>query len=344
MEIQELKNYILENRKVEEVLAALGCHHITYHRGAPHNYYTCGNPDGDNPGAITVYENACLRTVNYTRSIEQNGLPSDILSLVQYFCGCSFFHAVKQICDWVGLSYYHDFEQDAPESLRITRLLRQLNSGEDGAQENAPLRPLPETLLHYYHPWVNDMFCADHISYLTQRRFEVGYDSQSNRITIPIRDEMGTLVGVKGRLFARSIPEGEAKYTYLERVNRSRILYGLYLTYPYIARAGRVYVGESEKSVMQLWDMGIRNAVATGGKKVSACQIEMLTRLCAEVVFLFDQDVQKPELQALADKFVIGVPVCALLDSTGILAEKESPTDSPEKFRLLVQSGTVKLK
>ena len=344
MEIQELKNYILENHKIEAVLLALGCHHISHRHGAPHDYYTCGNPDGDNPGAITVYENAYLRTVDYTRSIEQNGIPSDILCLVQHFCGCSFFHAVKQICDWVGLSYYHDFEQDAPASLRITKLLKRLNSGEEDAQENAPLRPLSETLLHYYHPWVNDMFRADHISYATQRTFEVGYDSQSNRITIPIRDEMGTLVGVKGRLFAHSIPEGEAKYTYIERVNRSRILYGLHLTYPYIRRAGRVYVGESEKSVMQLWDMGVCNAVATGGKKVSPCQIEMLTRLCAGIVFLFDKDVAKSELQALAGRFVNGVSVHALLDQSGVLGEKESPTDSPEKFRRLLQAGTVKLK
>ena len=53
MEIQELKNYILENHKIEAVLLALGCHHISHRHGAPHDYYTCGNPDGDNPGAIT---------------------------------------------------------------------------------------------------------------------------------------------------------------------------------------------------------------------------------------------------------------------------------------------------
>lgn len=344
MEIQELKNYILENHKVEDVLLALGCHHVAHRNGSPHSYYTCGNPDGDNPNAITVYENTYLRTINYTRNIEQNAIPADIISLVQHFCKCSFFHAVKQICDWVGLSYYHNFDQDLPESLRLTKLLRQLSGGEEDSPDNTPLRPIPEALLRYYHPWVNDMFYADHISYTTQRTFEVGYDSQSNRITIPIRDEMGTLVGVKGRLFAHAVPEGEVKYTYLERVNRSRILYGLHLTYPYIKRAGKVYVGESEKSVMQLWDMGVCNAVATGGKKVSSCQIEMLTRLCADVVFLFDQDVKKPELQFLADKFVSGVPVYALLDNTGILGEKESPTDSPEKFRRLVQSGIVKLK
>ena len=64
-------------------------------------------------------------------------------------------------------------------------------------------------------PYVNDLFFKDNIDYGTQAKFEVGYDEQTNRITIPIRDEIGTLVGVKGRMFGKAQKDGELKYLYI---------------------------------------------------------------------------------------------------------------------------------
>lgn len=87
-------------------------------------------------------------------------------------------------------------------------------------------------------------------------------------------------------MFGKAQKDGELKYLYIEPTNRSKVLYGLNHTYDAIQRAHKVYVGEAEKSVMQLWSMGMCNAVATGGKRVSRQQIDMLTRLCVDVVFL----------------------------------------------------------
>ena len=98
-----------------------------------------------------------------------------------------------------------------------------------------------------------------------------------------------------------------------------------------------VDVTESEKGVLQLWSMGICNAVATSGKKVSSQQINMLTRLCAKVVFLFDKDVQREELQRLADRFVDSVEISTVIDNRDILDDKESPTDNPKKLIKLLK-------
>ena len=51
MDARELKEYILENNYVEQILDAIHCHHIKFHG----DYWTCGNPDGDNTGAIVIY-------------------------------------------------------------------------------------------------------------------------------------------------------------------------------------------------------------------------------------------------------------------------------------------------
>ena len=115
--------------------------------------------------------------------------------------------------------------------------------------------------------------------------------------------------------------------------NQWKKVHGLYKTEPYIKNKGLVYVGEAEKSVMQMWNMDVCNCVATGGKKVSQNQIEILTRLCVDICFVFDKDVQLSELMVLANRFVDGVSVYAVVDDKGILDEKEAPTDNPEKFK-----------
>ena len=134
------------------------------------------------------------------------------------------------------------------------------------------------------------------------------------------------------------------KYLYLEPCARNRILYGLYKTEPYIKNKGLVYVGEAEKSVMQMWNMDVYNCVATGGKKVSQNQIEILTRLCVDICFVFDKDVQLSELMVLANRFVDGVSVYAVVDDKGILDEKEAPTDNPEKFKALIENCVRRIK
>ena len=71
-----------------------------------------------------------------------------------------------------------------------------------------------------------------------------------------------------------------------------KIIYGLNKTLPYIKRTGRIYVGEAEKFVLELWSHGVRNTGGTGGKELSQYQIDMLIRLGVEVIFCFDEDVK----------------------------------------------------
>lgn len=339
--IADLKNYILEENQIETILDAIGCHHIRHKSG----YYQCANPDGDNQTALCVYENESLTAVDYTRNISKSGQSADLITVVQFFLELSFPQAVSKMCAWVGLDYYHDFESDLPQSIAITRELLTLQGGDVSEQDDKPITPISEHILSYYVKRVNQPFADDGISYLTQSEWEIGFDQSTNRITIPIRDEIGTLVGVKGRMLAPPQTEEEAKikYLYLEPCSRSHILFGLYKTMEFIKSAGCVYVGEAEKSVLQMWNMGTYNCVATGGKKVSTHQIELLTRLCVDVIFLFDKDVQKQELLDLGARFTEGVKVYAAYDDKNILDDKEAPTDNPVKFKRMIHECVRRL-
>ena len=48
--IVEIKKYIIDNDKIEDILTSLSCHHIK-DKG---EYYTCARPNGDNPQSIVV--------------------------------------------------------------------------------------------------------------------------------------------------------------------------------------------------------------------------------------------------------------------------------------------------
>ena len=341
MDIEILKEHILENNFIPTILEELGCHHIRKKDG----YFQCANPDGDNVTAVCVYENTNLTTINYTRDISNGkNIHTDLISLVEFYKNETFPYAVKWICDVLDIDYYSNLDEDLPKSLQLTKMLVEMQSVDTEAETEKPLKPIPEKILSYFKPYVNDMFNEDGVSYDTQAEFEIGYDEFTNRITIPIRDDLGNLVGVKARYFYRQVPEDEQKFMYIEKCARSQILYGLYKTINFIKKAQRVFVTEAEKGVQQLYDKGYFEAVATGGSKISKSQIDKLTRLCVPIIFVFDKDITKEELDDIASRFIDGTEVYALIDTIGILNEKESPTDNISKFEQLLEKCMYRLK
>lgn len=334
MDVRELKEYIYNNQYIEQILTSIGCHHIKHKDG----YYQCANKDGDNNTAICVYENEAITTVNYTRQIIKGARATDLIDLVCYNEDLSFPEGLKFICNEIGLSYYHDFDEDIPDSFKYLKMIEEMDSNYEEDYDK-PLKPIDESVLNYYKPYVNDMFANDGIDYQTQRDFNIGYDPETNRITIPIHSEIGDLVGVKGRIFSETLDSFDTKYLYLIQCNKSRLLFGLNKAMPYIKRQKIVYVFESEKAVMQCWSIGIRNAVATGGKSISRHQIELLTRLGAKIVFCYDKDVTQTELEAIAERFIDGINIYAIIDKDNILGEKESPSDNSEKMMQLIENN-----
>lgn len=341
MDVKELKRYIYENKYVEQILESIGCHHISYHSSG--GYWTCANHDGDNKKAIVLYNNDCLWCENHTRKLIKGKYATDIVDLVCFVRQLSFPEGLNSLCEEVGMSYYHNFDEDIPESFKILKMIDEMNSNFIDENEK-PLVPISENILHYYKPYVNDLFYEDNIDYSTQKEFEIGFDEESNRYTIPIRSEIGDLVGVKARYFYRDVPDGENKYIYLERCAKSKIVYGLNKTMHFAKISGRIYVGEAEKFVQQLWSYGYKNGAATSGKKLSKRQIELLVRIGVMIIFCFDKDVQKEELEELATRFPDGVPLFYMFDEDNILDLKESPSDKPEKWSYMVENNIYKMR
>lgn len=354
MNSQDIKEYIIINDKIKYVLEELGCHHVVSHDNS--RYYSAGFPAmkgypyGDNTKAITVYSDN-LHVESHTRNIKDKYGNSDIISLVCAIKDLYFTSALKWLCEILGIDYYNDESEDIPLSLQWTNMLEDMNSNMDEIEDDIKLKPINENILDTYYRCGNDLFLKDDISLKTQREFEIGLDLESQRITIPIRDELSTLVGVKGRLFTKTQIDNGDKYIYLEKCSKSKILYGLYKTINYIKISNNVIVVESEKSVLRLWDLGIKNSVSIGGHSLSKYQTEMITRLgIDEVILCYDQDVNrmengkvnKKEYVNEASKFIKEIKVTAMVDLNGdYLLEKESPVDDTEKFNKLFNERKV---
>lgn len=337
MQVNELKEYLLNNELCEDVLTALGCGHIR-NRG---EYISAQNPDGNNKQAITLYLNENLNCIDYTRQISKTKRATDIFDLVAYFKQCTFAESMKWVCDTVGLDYYHE-PDDVPESLKILRFLREMsNDGND--EDNRSVVPIPEEILNYYLPYPNKMFENDGISLDIQQELGYGYDPQTNRITIPIRTPIGDLCGVKGRLLGEP-DEYNPKYVYIEPTVKSKILYGLYENKNYIKNSNQLLIFEAEKSVAQCASNGIRNCVAIGGKSISKTQMELIIRTgCAPIVAL-DKGISVDEIKSVSSVFPENIPVYYIYDKDNILLDKQSPSDDFEKFRYLFGNNIYELR
>jgi DNA primase len=115
------------------------------------------------------------------------------------------------------------------------------------------------------------------------------YDRFRNRITFPIRDPKGRVIGFGGRVLDASEP----KYLNSPETpvfHKGLALYGLFEARRHPGRAPRIVVVEGYLDVISLAQFGIEPAVATLGTATTAEHIRRLTRLTDQLVFCFDGD------------------------------------------------------
>lgn len=156
---------------------------------------------------------------------------------------------------------------------------------------DSPPKTYDESILDYYLKVPNVRFQHDHILLETQMEFGISYDVNTDRIVIPIRDQHGSLMGVKGRRNYETDNEDDPKYIYLVPCQMSKTLFGYSTNYSSMY-GGTVMIFESEKSVLQCASYGYHNAVALGSNSLSEYQAKMILSLNPQkVIFMLDSDL-----------------------------------------------------
>ena len=115
------------------------------------------------------------------------------------------------------------------------------------------------------------------------------YDRFRGRVTFPIRNTKGQIIGFGGRV----IGAGEPKYLNSPETplfEKGRELYGLFEARREIRAAGRVLVVEGYMDVVALAQHGVGYAVASLGTACTPAHVQKLTRQADRIVFCFDGD------------------------------------------------------
>ncbi|WP_241136770.1 DNA primase [Achromobacter insuavis] len=162
------------------------------------------------------------------------------------------------------------------------------------------------------------------------------YERFRHRITFPIRNVRGAVIGFGGRLyFARR--DDAPKYLNspeTELYQKHRELYALDLARQPICRASLAIVVEGYLDVVSLHQAGETRAVAPLGTAISEHQVRRLLGLADEICFVFDGDGAGRRAALAAAKVVLGEIPDGKRASFAYLQDGEDP-DS------LVRSGGI---
>ncbi len=229
--------------------------------------------------------------------------PSFAMSLSKGLFFCHACHAKGNL-----LSFFRD--------LGLTRdvIERQYRFLIDEARKNMPpppdplrcgvwdLPPIEEGLLGLFDYCPIDLLHAGFTND-TLYHFEVGYDQWHKRITFPLRDLKGALVGISGRA---TLSSQEIRYKVYTREyglwrlperaepDKRALLWNAHRVYPevYLSNPGQTYVVvvEGFKAAMWMWQAGVKNVVALLGSYLSWEQKWILERLGATVYFFLDNN------------------------------------------------------
>ena len=321
--IQELKKQLLENpENIYSLLEEFEFEHITLKRN---EIRFARNREGGQNIRIKLENNDYLNVTDYARSEH-----CDIVSYIIKEKHTDFRTVLTTIKRILHLS-----DDWRPQNRRLIfgGVYEKITHRED-----SPPETYDESVLDNYLKIPNERFQRDNISLETQMRFGIGYSVETDRITIPIRDQHGSIIGIKGRRNYETDNVDDPKYLYLVACQMSKTLYGYSENYSNMY-GKTVMVFESEKSVLQCASYGYHNAVALGNNSLSEYQAKMILSLNPKrVIFMLDNNLPlentKKDMETLRNAAVMRDLQISYFDWTECLdlPDKSSPSDEGKEI------------
>ncbi len=117
------------------------------------------------------------------------------------------------------------------------------------------------------------------------------FDRFKGRVMFPIHSMSGRVLGFGGRILTND--KRAAKYLNSPEsdiYHKSKVLYGIYYAKQAIAKEDNCYLVEGYTDVIQFYQRGIHNVVASSGTALTPDQIRLINRLTKNITVLFDGD------------------------------------------------------
>lgn len=117
------------------------------------------------------------------------------------------------------------------------------------------------------------------------------FDRFKGRVMFPIQSMSGRVLGFGGRILSND--KKAAKYLNSpesEIYHKSKVLYGIFHAKQAIAKQDNCFLVEGYTDVIQMYQAGIENVVASSGTALTPDQIRLVNRLTKNITVLFDGD------------------------------------------------------
>ena len=333
--LSEIKEEML--KRPECIVELLECFNFAHIKPSPKEIRCARDYKAGQNISIRLENNEYLITHDYAR-----GVKLDIFSYIAQEKCVTFRDVIQQTKKILGLG-------DDWKPYQKKTLFGGIYDNVAKLNRDITLKVYDEHILDQYKRCGNYRFLKDGISLSAQKFWDIRFSTMDNRIIIPIRNEYSELVGAKGRLNGEP-EENEPKYIYTIPVASSQLLFGYSENYQYLY-GNDVIVVESEKSVMQAWDFGVRNIVALGSNNLSEKQAKLLLQLQpTRIIIALDEGLEFEQTQKNSDTIrklcKMFMPEVWYWDSDQDLdiAPKSSPTDmGKEKFEEIIEEQLVRI-
>ena len=260
------------------------------------------------------------------------GVGGDVFAFVMGTEGVDFGEALELLADRYGVTLERTAEDaaDAARRGRRERLLALLertaafyerllweSAEAEPAREYLARRGLGEEVLRAYRvgyapsAWDKVLVGSRRAGYSEEELLAAGlvvrgrsggvYDRFRRRITFPLGDERGRILGFGARALGEDQQPKYLNSAEGEVFHKREQLYGLHLARAAAARAGKVVLCEGYTDVLALHQAGIENAIGVMGTAITEEQVRTLSRRVAPtLLFCLDADAAGQSAMASA--------------------------------------------
>lgn len=265
-----------------------------------------------------------------------SGIGGNLYTFIRFHDRCSRREAIEKLKKYAGI----DGKIMAPVEKMSATLTCKKYAPPKVREKQSKATILPDDYMERYEDrpdklkiWLDEGISAD-----VMAKFEVKYDSFSNRIVYPIRDTAGRIVNIGGRTLDPDWKDKKLrKYCYFYSWGALETIYGYAENLPDIQGKHEIILFEGCKSVLHAASWGINNCGAILTSHLNPAQMKLLAKLGCDVVFALDKDVdiRKDHNIAILKDYV---NVFYLADTEDLLEAKDAPVDKGEEtFRKLYE-------
>ncbi len=334
--IEYLKKELLENPdKIILLLEKFDFVNLKLHEN---KYVSFGIDDEHSSKSVVIYlnSNPYLFVTDYGRNKRL-----DLFSYIVYIREISFRKVLNVVRN------LFDFNEIYLENKRVKPFGGFYQSISSNL--STQLIPINEKIVEDFIPMPSKRFLDDGISLFVQKKFQISYDPANRGIVIPLRNEIGELVGIKERI-NEDESKNRNKYFFTYPCPISQLLFGYYENYEFL-NSKTIFVFEAEKSVMQCRSFGVKNTVSIGGSSISKKQIELLLTMSPKnIVLAHDKSLEYEAIKSNAKKIytysrMLDVKIYWLnMEDDNSIKDKASPSDmGKEKFKYICKEHLEKI-